>query len=56
MVWLDCVEIIADRDHAVPGSVGFKIVGVFMRGRMGLDKRAQVGDQRVQLPAGFRRN
>src|SRR5664279_3256318 len=39
------VLVIGDGDHAVPSSIGFKVVGVGMDHRMSHLEFAQVGDQ-----------
>jgi hypothetical protein len=44
MIWLDGVEITANLDHAVPGSVGFEVVRIWILDRISREKRAQVGD------------
>src|SRR6266550_2479257 len=43
MIWLDGEEIIADRDHTVPGSVGFKIGRIGISDRMIHEEPAKVG-------------
>ena len=45
MIWLDGEQITADRDHAVPGSVGFKIVRIGVSDRMIHEEPAKVGHQ-----------
>src|SRR4029077_7708985 len=45
VVWFNSVEITADRYHAVPGPIGFKIVRVGMGDRKSHHKRAQVSNQ-----------
>jgi hypothetical protein len=44
VIWLDRVEIAADRYHAIPSAVGFKVVRIGILDRVGHHKRAKVGD------------